>query len=157
MPSYPIDAATLLDLARGTLHKSVALTASWTVCATQAIARTYLDLSGPVLLKGYSASDLTSWDSWTACFEQQALWRLSELATNLAEYRYDPAKKVEDQRAIFEGDKWVLTVGGSAVAPTADNAVGGIGYGSINAVGAAEVCASLAWEGRNSPYWNGYW
>ena len=100
MPTYPITASELLEVAEATLHVST-LGAEWTTLANQAIPMAYAEIQGALQLKGYTPGDIDAWDSLTAFTTQQALWRLSELATNLTDWKADPSVRVKDQREYF--------------------------------------------------------
>jgi hypothetical protein len=139
-----ITPSDLLQFASDVLHKEAEdLDPSWQRLASRAVTQGWAELANIILARGYSAAQLDAWDfraNWNA---DQALYMLLGYGAGLSDYPTTFRDSFDHRKELAECA--TIMLGGVAVAPPADNVVGGIGYGTLTAIRAAD-CASEFWE-----------
>jgi hypothetical protein len=90
------------------------------------------ELRGILAIKGYTPSQIEQWDERLAYSERQAIFYASTLISGLADYDRENAKTMDCRE--FLALTPAILIDGVAVAPSADNPIGGIGFGTLNAV-----------------------
>ncbi len=100
------------------------------------------ELRGILAIKGYTPTESEAWDERNTYATRQAIFYASTLVAGLADYDKENAK-VMDCREFLALTPAIL-ISGIAVAPSASNPIGGVGYGTLAGVAAVNRdCAGL--------------
>jgi hypothetical protein len=90
------------------------------------------ELRGILAIKGYTPAQVEAWDEKTTYSERQAIFCASTLISGLADYDKENAKTMDCRE--FLAMTPAILIDGVAVAPSADNPIGGVGYGTLTGV-----------------------
>lgn len=103
----------------------------WTTRAQRAVQLGYSDLKNVLLLRGYTQEQLDAWDDREAYSIDQSLYRVMRRADAVAGNRnnYDD---LDHRKELAEAT--AISISGDAVAPPGNTEVGGLSYGTLDAM-----------------------
>lgn len=125
------------DQVAASLHVPAAqLPAQWDAICAHAARRAAAELRSIFVLKGYSPDQLAAWDDAYTYSHQLGTYFALTAGAALASYDTKTIEWMDVRKELREAA--ALIVGGAAVAPAAGATdVGGLGYGTVDAVTAA--------------------